>query len=494
MMRLGWTTNKDSVTYRAIKTVRVGGKNKTVVVRTFGSARYICETYGVTDARAWAEEQVRLMREEEGIGERHHIELCAGTDLPFEERRLFHGGYLFLQAVYCQLGLPGICGAISKRRGLAYDLNDILSRLVYTQILFPDSGKRCLEESGRFIEPPSFAPHEINRAISVLAEESGDIQSQLFQAASSLLSRNTGTVYCHRVNFCFACGQEEDKRYGVSGETRPLPTVEMELFSDADGIPIAFGLVPGDGSGQNAMTALAKKMRESFDRSKFVLCADAGLSSATDRTFDGCDGEAGNRACITTQPVGKLEDRQGDARRFARTCHMAQEDGAAGGKTGAPDQAAVEEEERYDGFCAICTDLEDSPEAILTVSRRQREIEECFRAMKTDFRAGPGSVPRQDRILAHGTTCFIALILCRCLEMRLGEQYTTDRILDTLREMNFVKQESEGYQPVYERTALTDALHDAFGFCTSRQIVPARKMKNICADTKKQEVNCASPQ
>ena len=64
-MRLGWTTGKYSTTYRAVKTVRINGKNKTQIVRSFGSEKHICETYGVTDAKAWAKEQVRLMNEAE---------------------------------------------------------------------------------------------------------------------------------------------------------------------------------------------------------------------------------------------------------------------------------------------------------------------------------------------------------------------------------------------------------------------------------------------
>ena len=86
--------------------------------------------------------------------------------------------------------------------------------------------------------------------------------------------------------------------------------------------------------------------------------------------------------------------------------------------------------------------------------------------MKTDFEARPVYVKRRDRILAHFMTCFIALIVYRYLERKLGGRYTIDQILSTLREMDFMKYEGKGYQPVYTRTELTDALHDAFGFCT----------------------------
>lgn len=113
------------------------------------------------------------------------------------------------------------------------------------------------------------------------------------------------------------------------------------------------------------------------------------------------------------------------------------------------------------------------------------ENEECFRIMKTDFEARPVYLNRKERILAHFITCFISLIVYRYLEKKLADRYTIDQILPTLQEMDFMKYEGKGYQPVYTRTELTDALHDAFGFCTSKQIVPIAKMRNICSQTKK---------
>ena len=141
-MRLGWTTGKYSITYRAVKTVRINGKNKTQIVKSFGSEKYICETYGLTDAKAWAKEQVRLMNEaEKEDSAKFNIELCAGTDLVMDEQRRFNGGYLFLQDIYYELGLHKICRAISSRHLFEFDLNDILSRLIYTRILYPSSKK-----------------------------------------------------------------------------------------------------------------------------------------------------------------------------------------------------------------------------------------------------------------------------------------------------------------------------------------------------------------
>lgn len=591
-MRLGWTTSKYSITYRAVKTVRINGKNKTLIVKSFGSEKYICETYGVTDAKAWAKEQVRLMNEaEKEDSAKFTIELCAGTDLAMDEQHRFNGGYLFLQDIYYGLGLDKICRAISSRHLFEYDLNNILSRLVYTRILYPSSKKSSFEDSAKFIEQPSFELHDVYRALSVIAQESDYIQSRLFKNSCALSGRKTGIIYYDCTNFYFEIEQaEDDKQYGASKENRPLPIVEMGLFMDTDGIPIAFGISPGNDNEQNTLIPLEKKMIEKFGMSRFVVCTDAGLSSATNRYFNNYDKEDGCRSFITTQPIKKLkahlkewalapqgwrlsgdfsgssydirglddEDgkdkiffksrwikeksvvndngatrtvvieqqlivsysikyrdylrsirdgqveraekmiakgesaigrkRQNDPKRFIKTDHATADGEVADTAASCIDRSVIAQEEQYDGFYAVCTNLEDTPESIVKVNKRRWEIEECFRIMKTDFEARPVYVKRQDRILAHFITCFIALIVYRYLEKKLDEEYTVGQIIPTLQEMDFVKYEGKGYQPVYTRTKLTDALHETFGFCTSKQIVPIKKMRNICSQTKKPEV------
>lgn len=156
-MRLGWAKTKYSISYYVKKTIYVDGKNKDLVIKRLGSEKYICETYGVTDAKAWAKEQVKLMNDaEKEDASKFNIELCAGTNLVINEQRRFNGGYLFLQDIYYELGLHKICRAIAAKYAFNYDLNDILSRLIYTRILYPSSKKSSFEDSGKFIEQPSF--------------------------------------------------------------------------------------------------------------------------------------------------------------------------------------------------------------------------------------------------------------------------------------------------------------------------------------------------
>ena len=588
-MRLGWTTGKYSITYRAVKTVRINGKNKTQIVKSFGSEKYICKTYGVTDAKAWSKEQVRLMNEaEKEDAAKFNIELCAGTDLVMDAQRRFNGGYLFLQDIYYELGLNRICKAISARHSFAYDFNDILSRLIYTRILYPSSKKSSFEDSKRFIEQPSFQLHDICRALSVVAEESDYIQSRLFKNSTAIQKRNTQVIYYDCTNFYFEIDSaKDDKQFGKSKEGRALPIVGLGLFMDSDGIPISFSIYPGNRNEQITMIPLEEKMLSMFDMSKFVVCTDAGLSSATNRVFNTYDDEDGMRGYITTQPVKNLkvflqkwclddegwllegdsskktykiseldeeadrnkifyktrwikeegivhkngydkkeiieqklivsysikyrdfqrhvregqieraiklvEDgctsagrkKQNDPKRFIKTDHATKDGEIAEISASYINEAIIADEEKYDGFYAVCTNLNEDISSIVRANKRRWKIEECFRIIKTDFEARPVYLNRQDRILAHFITCFISLIVYRYLEKKLDNKYTISQILPVLREMDFMKYEGKGYQPVYKRTELTDDLHEAFGFCTSKQIVPIAKMKKICSKTKK---------
>jgi IS4 transposase len=146
----------------------------------------------------------------------------------------------------------------------------------------------------------------------------------------------------------------------------------------------------------------------------------------------------------------------------------------------------IHEEEIYDGFYAVCTNLEDvNVEQIVRINKKRWEIEECFRIMKTDFKARPVYVQIEDHIKAHFITCFIALAVYRILEKKLGERYTCDEIIDALRDMEMSHpKEKLGYIPVYTRTDLTDALHETAGFRTDYEIISDINMRKALRNSK----------
>jgi len=145
-------------------------------------------------------------------------------------------------------------------------------------------------------------------------------------------------------------------------------------------------------------------------------------------------------------------------------------------------EAVIAQEEVYDGFYAVCTNLDDTASAdeIVSINKQRWQIEECFRIMKHDFLARPVFLSRDDRIKAHFMTCFIALILYRLLEKQLENKYTPAEILSCLRNMNMTKLEAHGYIPSFKRTVLTDDLHQIFGWDLSKEITSSAAMRKIC--------------
>lgn len=104
--------------------------------------------------------------------------------------------------------------------------------------------------------------------------------------------------------------------------------------------------------------------------------------------------------------------------------------------------------------------------------------------MKSEFKARPVFLKKDDRIEAHFITCFISLIIYRLLEKRLNDKFTCHEIVSGLRDMELFEIKGEGYVPTYTRADFTDALHEAFGFRTDYQIVSTQSMKNIFRATK----------
>ena len=148
-------------------------------------------------------------------------------------------------------------------------------------------------------------------------------------------------------------------------------------------------------------------------------------------------------------------------------------------------EAKILEESQYDGFYAITTNLEDDDVTkIIAISERRWQIEECFRIMKTDFKARPIYLQLEDRINAHFLICFTALLTIRLLSIKLGNKYTVQELLKTLRNMTLTDTGYGSYIPSYTRTDITDELHESFGFRTDYEISTKQNIRNIIKNTK----------
>ena len=173
------------------------------------------------------------------------------------------------------------------------------------------------------------------------------------------------------------------------------------------------------------------------------------------------------------QPGRKRRGKnQNDPARFVKQVSVTDDGEIAEKKVYALDMDRIAEEEKYDGFYAVITNLEGDVGEILKINRQRWEIEENFRIMKTDFEARPVYVRREDRIRAHFLICYISLLLYRLLEKKLSGKYTCEEILAALRSMQMtLLSRDSGYIPSYKRTDLTDDLHKTFGFHTDYEFI-----------------------
>lgn len=517
---------------------------------------------------AWAKEQARIYTLAEKEGNLSvPIELSEGKQLEFGEKNSFNGGYLFLQKMFHKAGLKKICDKVSRSYDFKYSLSDILSGLICARILSPSSKLSSFEYLNTLLQAPDFSLHDIYRALDVIDRESCNIQSLLYTEGKE--RRNTSVLYYDCTNFFFEVDEESElKKYGVSKEHRNSPIVQMGLFLDGDGLPLAFEVFPGNQSEQPMLIPLEKKIISDYHLSRFIICTDAGLSSYANRKFN----DKRERGFVVTQSLKNLKSHikewaldpkgfyLGDGgetydiskidshiykdkvfhkerwinengleqrivvsfspsyREYQRSVRQRQVNSAVkileNGSSAATrnpnspkrfideyqitfdgeiadktvrslDTAKISEEERYDGFYAVCTNLEDDIHTILKINRQRWEIEESFRIMKSEFKARPVYLQNDARIRAHFTVCFLSLYIYRMLEKELGDKYTIKETIDTLKSMSFHRVKGLGYLPDYTRSEVTDSLHEAFGFRTDKQIISDKTMKKIISATRK---------
>lgn len=572
----GSPNSKEIYIYRSFR--KENGKTSSCLYKKLGKYNDLLKRFDGDEEKlmAWAKDEARketaLYNQKNG---KIKIEFSQTAAIPLNEARSFHAGYLFLQAICTDLGFDKICRTIKERHKFRYNLHAILTDLAYARILSPASKLSSYDFCKTLLEPPKYSLQDVYRALSVIAEESDFIQSELYKNSNFVHPRDKRVLYYDCTNYYFEIEEESGiKQYGKSKEHRPNPVVTMGLFMDADGIPLAFDMFPGNQNEQTTLKPLERKILRDFNCSEFIFCSDAGLGSADNRRFN----SFGHRAYIITHSLKKMkkEDRtiamnptqfrrmgsntfidlreldetdenvfnsvyykeipvitgdmdetliityspkykeyqrkirrrqieraekiisgsgsknkgksQNDPMRFVKKTSITSDGEIADKHVYGIDEEQIHREEIYDGFYAVITNLEGDVSEIIKINKQRWEIEENFRIMKTEFEARPVYVRRDDRIKAHFMTCYISLLLYRLLEKKIGSGFTTDQIIGTLRSMKLTMlNTASGYIPSYTRTALTDALHQAFGFRTDYEFMTKASIRSVIKDTKKQK-------
>ena len=305
-MKLTVSKSKNATLYYVQKSYRTdSGKSSTRTVERLGTIEEVKARFGEENTMDAVKEYIKGLTLADKEQRRDVVvKLSQNKMIKQNEQNSYNGGYLFLQKVYYELGLDKICNKIEKRHKNEYGLNSILSMLLYTRILYPGSKLSSLEDAKNFIEQPKVDIHQVYRALSLLSKESDGIQAAVYKNSLKLGARHDKVIYYDCTNYYFESEEENGLRqYGRSKENRPNPIVQMGLFTDIDGIPLAFCINPGNTAETTTLKPLEDKLKEDFGLSKVVVCTDGGLASYENRKND----HVGERAFITVQSLKKLE-------------------------------------------------------------------------------------------------------------------------------------------------------------------------------------------
>lgn len=597
MARIKTSTSKNSKNYSIIEDYYRNGKRTTKVVEYIGTQAKITELAQTDNLTidTWLQNYLNRYKEKQNISTELQeviIKKYANRLIPRDTLQQFNVGYLFLKDIYYSLKIDKIVKEISKKYKFEFDLNEVLSNLVFSRIIYPSSKLKTYELSKNFIETPMYNLENIYRGLTYLNIEMDFIQKEIYNNSKLVIDRNTRIMYFDCTNYYFDINEETElQKYGKGKDGKAKPLVGMGLFMDGNGLPIAMNIYPGNENETKHLIPLQEKMENDFEliNKQTIICTDAAMCTDEIKQFNIKDG----KAFVITQSIKKLKEEYkkeifkdsdwriiGDLSKTYKlseilsddelskkhyetifykivpteTAHVVQDlivtfqikyrdylrnvrNGQierANKKIGSTNkgdkiklsvnpndfrrlikeevsdfkktkkkktngtnslnannekttyyysysinQDKVKDEEKYDGYYGITTNLNGNIEDILKISKNRWEIEESFRILKTDFDSGTVHLSREDRIKAHFLTCFISLLIYRILENKLDYKYTNTQIIEKLKEMNMYEEKGTGYSPAYTRTDLTDNLHEVFGFRTDYEIINYENFKKI---------------
>lgn len=608
-MKLSYNRNSKNPIYYISQSIRNGKKTTSFNVCKIGKHSELL-AQGIENPLEYAKSQVEkynnsLLEEKVSYSIDINFEEKVSPSVENTSKSLSSNiGYFYLQYFYSKLKIKNLLNDISKDRKFNFNLNDITRFLVFDRILYPKSKLATVNNLNFYYEKPEFSHQNVLRAMDVLSDNYDLFLNHLFTESNNIVKRDTSVCYYDCTNYYFEIESPDEqyfddvtgeylyglRQYGPSKEHRPNPIVEMGLFMDKDGIPITMGLFPGNMNEQKTVASLETKMIKSLNNKKLIYCGDAGLGSASIRTFN----DMGGRAFIVTQSIKKLsESLQNELlkdegfkllssddettisklKEFDKTdpknihlyndkayksifvnsnidLGLIEEKKLNNGKTKLVksktnlkqriiitysrkmaeyqkiirnkqierakiliskgvddirkgpndiarfiknaneekntyvlDQDRIEQEEKFDGFYAIATNLlNDSAKEIFEINDQRYKIEDCFRVLKTNFDARPVYHRLDNRIVAHFMICYTSLLIYRLLEKKLKEKgyhFTINEILTTLKNMNISNVKDRFYQADYTGGNVLNALCNTFKLQLDKKYYLPKNLKNF---------------
>lgn len=304
-MRMKISKSKNAESLYIIKSVIIDGKNTSKIVEKLGTLEEVIEKAQGQDPYKWAKARAAaLTKAEREENKEILIGFSPSKRITKNVQRTFNVGYLPLQKIYHELFLDKLSQSLSDSAKVEYDLNAILSSLIFSRIVYPASKLSTFALSKNFLEKQTYDLHHLYRSLDLLSRNSLKIQQYVYEQSKKVVDRNSSILYYDCTNFFFEIEEEDGlKQYGKSKENRPNPLIQMGLFLDGNGLPLAFNLTSGNTNEQTTLQPLEKQIIKDFGLSKIVVCTDAGLSSIANRKFN----NQGERSYITVQSLKKIK-------------------------------------------------------------------------------------------------------------------------------------------------------------------------------------------
>ena len=309
-MRLKNTPTKTNNNYSIIGDyTNIKGKRSTYIYENLGNDQKLIERFGNEDTMKKVQEYIdslnRMAKEKKELPV--IFDLNPNKRIEKDVERTFFSGHLFLRKIYYELGFNKIFDNIKDKYKFNFDINSIAECLVFSRIIWPASKLSTYNQSRRFIGNYNFDLQHVYRTLEYLSKEMNNIQKDLFNYSKKSMERDFRVVYYDCTNYFFYTEENDFKRYGISKQHQPLPLVQMGLFMDSEGYPIAMNINPGNTAECSTMIPGEKKIIEEYDltNKNIVVCTDAAMCTDEIKKFNVSEG----RGFVITQSIKKLSNK-----------------------------------------------------------------------------------------------------------------------------------------------------------------------------------------
>ncbi|MBT2218667.1 IS1634 family transposase [Virgibacillus dakarensis] len=258
---------------------KVTKKSKSKTIESLGYLDELEKKYD--DPIAFFETKVKQMNQQQNEDKFTMTFRVSNEDrLEKDESNRKNFGYAALSKIYHELGIHTFLTNRQRHIKSGYDANSIMKLLVFARLLYPGSKKKTYENKDTFFENTNFSLDDVYRCLPFFNKHKDALQLWIHERIKEQYDRNTSLVYYDVTNYYFEIDDPDDlRKKGVSKEHRPDPIVQMGLFIDTNGIPITYGLHPGNMLDKQTLIPMLGNIQRHFSLGRTIVVADKGMTT-----------------------------------------------------------------------------------------------------------------------------------------------------------------------------------------------------------------------